>query len=61
MLSYYLYIYIFTDNSYYGEDAERMYDLGKVRKGYGVSSQSRCLETSVGLMAATPYPRRLFS
>ena len=25
-----------------------------------VSSQSRCLDSSVGLMAATPYSRRLF-
>ena len=30
-------------------------DLDKVRKGCGVSSQSRCLHSSVGLMAATLY------
>ena len=33
--------------------------MGKGEERLCVSSQSRCLGASVGLMAATPYPRRL--
>ena len=44
----FIYLFTFLFTFILCEECWKDVGLGKVRKGYGVSSQSRCLDSSVG-------------